>query len=80
MRGFRKLLMESLSQQLHDSMKDTRALWFYSQRSSAERLLGEHQAIYEAIVARSASEAAQMMEQHISKVETVLYDKLDSQR
>jgi GntR family transcriptional repressor for pyruvate dehydrogenase complex len=73
-------LMESLSQQLHDSMKDTRALWFYSQRSSAERLLGEHEAIYKAVAARSASEAAQMMEEHLSKVETVLYDKLDSQR
>ncbi len=72
-------MMHSLSQQLHDSMKDTRALWFYSQRSSAERLLSEHQAIYEAVAAHSVSEASQMMEQHISKVETVLYGKLDSQ-
>lgn len=71
-------MMESLSHHLHDSMKDTRALWFYSQLSSAERLLVEHRSIFEAIASRSDTEAARLMEEHIFKVEAVLYDKLSS--
>ncbi|WP_068776277.1 FadR/GntR family transcriptional regulator [Paenibacillus sp. FJAT-26967] len=65
-------LMGSLSQKLHDSMRDTRALWFYAERSSAERLLREHQAIYDAIAARNGAEASARMELHIAKVEQVL--------
>ncbi|ALS28532.1 FadR/GntR family transcriptional regulator [Paenibacillus cisolokensis] len=68
-------LMQSLSRRLHDSMRDTRALWFYSERSTADRLLREHQAIYEAIAARDADEAANRMQLHIAKVEQVLNDK-----
>ncbi|MGX4583575.1 FadR/GntR family transcriptional regulator [Paenibacillus chitinolyticus] len=68
-------LMASLSQKLHDSMKDTRALWFYAERSSAERLLREHQAIFDAIRSRQPQEASARMEQHITKVEQVLGEK-----
>ncbi|SFE27743.1 GntR family transcriptional regulator, transcriptional repressor for pyruvate dehydrogenase complex [Paenibacillus algorifonticola] len=71
-------MMESLSSKLHESMKDTRALWFYAERSTAERLLDEHQGIYEAIVGRQPAEASQLMEAHISKVESVLLGKLAS--
>lgn len=67
--------MASLSEQFHDTMRDTRALWFYAQRSSAERLLSEHQAIVRAIAQRDAAEAASLMEQHISKVEQVLSEQ-----
>ncbi|SEF83577.1 FadR/GntR family transcriptional regulator [Paenibacillus sp. UNC499MF] len=68
-------LMASLSQKLHDSMKDTRALWFYAERSSAERLLREHQAIFDAIRSRQPQDASARMEQHITKVEQVLGEK-----
>ncbi|MCQ6561142.1 FadR/GntR family transcriptional regulator [Paenibacillus mendelii] len=68
-------LVRSLSQRLHDSMKDTRALWFYAERRSAERLLTEHTSIFEAIAARDEQQAGQRMEQHIAKVERVLYEK-----
>ncbi|RXZ84094.1 FadR family transcriptional regulator [Paenibacillaceae bacterium] len=65
-------LMESMSQKLHDSMKDMRALWFYAHRQTAERLLQEHRSIYEAIAAGDSAEAAARMELHIAKVEQVL--------
>jgi len=68
-------LMESLSSQLHENMKDMRALWFYAERSSAERLLQEHNRIYEAIASRDAKEASARMDVHISKVEQVLNEK-----
>lgn len=65
-------LMEGLSQKLHDSMRDSRALWFYAERASSERLLQEHQAIYDAISQKRAQVASQRMEQHILTVEHVL--------
>lgn len=65
-------LMESLSSRLHENMKDMRALWFYAERSSAERLLQEHIRIYEAISKQDAREASARMDLHISKVEQVL--------
>ncbi|MCJ8013998.1 FadR family transcriptional regulator [Paenibacillus sp. KQZ6P-2] len=68
-------LMESLSNKLHESMKDMRALWFYAERSSAQRLLQEHMRIYEAIEQQDAKEATARMELHISKVEQVLNEK-----
>lgn len=68
-------LVRSLSEKLHDSMKDTRALWFYAELRSAERLLTEHSGIYEAIANQDERLAAQLMESHIAKVERVLYEK-----
>jgi len=65
-------LMSSLSQQIHETMKDTRRLWFYAESSSAERLLREHRDIYEAIADCDGIRAQQLMEQHIAKVERVL--------
>lgn len=68
-------LMESLSSRLHENMKDMRALWFYAERSSAERLLQEHIRICEAIAKQDAGEASARMDLHISKVEQVLNEK-----
>ncbi|MCC3374910.1 FadR/GntR family transcriptional regulator [Cohnella sp. REN36] len=64
--------MDSLSRELHESMKDTRALWFYAERANAERLLAEHKAIYEAIAGREPRLASERMAAHIDKVEQVL--------
>ncbi|MFD1953547.1 FadR/GntR family transcriptional regulator [Paenibacillus thailandensis] len=66
-------LMDSLSNKLHVHMRDMRALWFYAERSTAERLLREHAAIYEAIAAGDAKAAAGKMERHIAKVEQVIF-------
>ncbi|MBB6669740.1 FadR/GntR family transcriptional regulator [Cohnella nanjingensis] len=64
--------MASLSRELHESMKDTRALWFYAERANAERLLAEHRAIYEAIARKDPQLASDRMARHIDKVEQVL--------
>ncbi|MBN2979942.1 MULTISPECIES: FadR/GntR family transcriptional regulator [Cohnella] len=68
-------LMETMAARLHDSMRDTRALWFYAERSTAERLLEEHRAIYEAIAEGDAGAATLRMQLHIAKVEQVLGEK-----
>jgi len=65
-------MMQSLTERLHDSMRDTRELWFYAEQSSAERLLREHRSILEAIRDGDAAEAQRRMEAHIAKVEQVL--------
>ncbi len=68
-------LMESLSQKLHDSMRDSRALWFYAERSSAERLYLEHQDIFLAIEQHNPEQAAMRMDAHLAKVDDVLREK-----
>src|SRR5690606_23866141 len=45
-------LTRSLSDRLQTSMRDTRTLWFYADRRSAEALLQEHAGIAEAVAAR----------------------------
>lgn len=71
-------MMNSLSHLLQQSMKDTRALWFYAERQSAERLLGEHAAIVDAIESGNESLASACMESHLNKVEQVLKEKTGS--
>lgn len=65
-------LMEPLSQRLHDSMKESRRLWFYGEHAEARRLLQEHSSIVEAIRNRDEQAAFDRMRQHLRKVENVL--------
>ncbi|REE67989.1 GntR family transcriptional regulator [Paenibacillus taihuensis] len=71
-------LMKSLSQRLHESMRDTRSLWFYGEQQSARRLLEEHSGIVDAIRLQDAGQAASRMDAHLSKVEQVLREKTGS--
>jgi len=73
-------LTRSLSDRLQTSMRDTRTLWFYADRRSAEALLQEHAGIAEAVAAREERLAAERMEQHLSKVESVLRERLSDMR
>ncbi|MBM7566091.1 FadR/GntR family transcriptional regulator [Paenibacillus sacheonensis] len=68
-------LMKSLSERLHESMRDTRSLWFYAEHRSASRLLEEHRSIVAAIAARDEALASARMGQHLAKVEHVLREK-----
>ncbi|SFT27816.1 FadR/GntR family transcriptional regulator [Paenibacillus sp. BC26] len=68
-------LMKSLSLRLHESMRDTRSLWFYAERQSARRLLEEHIALVEAIEQQDEALASSRMEIHLTKVEQVLRDQ-----
>jgi GntR family transcriptional repressor for pyruvate dehydrogenase complex len=65
-------MMRSISERLHDGMRDTRALWLFAERASAGRLLAEHRAIFEAIRDGDAELARHRMEEHLAKVARVL--------
>ncbi|WJH34832.1 FadR family transcriptional regulator [Paenibacillus sp. CC-CFT747] len=65
-------LMETLTGRLHESMKESRRLWFFAERSSAERLLEEHRMIYEAIRDGDGEAAAARMASHLRKADSVL--------
>ena len=66
-------MMQSLSERMQETMKESRKLWFYGEHASARRLLQEHTEIVAAIKARDESSAGDRMLQHISKVEKVLF-------
>lgn len=65
-------MMESLSERLHDSMRESRRLWFYGERAEARRLLREHSDIFEAVRERDEQQAFDAMNTHLGKVEGVL--------
>lgn len=65
-------LMESVSQRLHESMKESRRLWFYGERAEAQRLLQEHSQIVDAIRDGDEAAAYDTMMRHLQKVENVL--------
>lgn len=65
-------MMSSLMLHLQETIRETRQLWFYAERASAERLLQEHTAIFEAIRNRSESDAVERMKLHLHKVDAVL--------
>ena len=66
-------MMRSISERLHDSMQDSRALWLFAERTSADRLLAEHRSIFEAVRDGDAPLARSRMEEHLAKVAGVLH-------
>ena len=73
-------LTRSLSDKLQNGMRDTRTLWFYADLRSAEALLQEHIGIMEAVTLREERLAADRMERHLAKVETVLRERISGKR
>ncbi|MFC4775762.1 FadR/GntR family transcriptional regulator [Paenibacillus sp. GCM10023252] len=65
-------MMESLTDRLKESMRESRQLWFFAERASAEQLLLEHQEILAAIAAQDAELAVARMMNHLMKVEQVI--------
>jgi GntR family transcriptional repressor for pyruvate dehydrogenase complex len=65
-------MMESIAHRLQESMRESRRLWFFAERASAELLLQEHREIYEAIQAMDAERASEKIMQHILKVDQVV--------
>lgn len=65
-------MMESLSQRLHDSMRESRKLWFYGERAEANRLLREHSDIFDAVREQDETKAHEAMRAHLLKVENVV--------
>lgn len=69
-------IMESLTHRLQESMGKSRALWFYGELASAERLLQEHTDIYQAIMNKDEALAEKLMLLHLQKVDAVLNQAL----
>lgn len=65
-------LMNSVSETMAQTMRETRRIWLYSQETTSERLYQEHKKIFEAICDRDANRAQQLMLTHLVKVEEVL--------
>ncbi|GFZ91245.1 HTH-type transcriptional regulator LutR [Paenibacillus marchantiophytorum] len=70
-------MMESLTDRLQESMKESRRLWFFAERASVELLIQEHKDIYEAIKLQHVKLAEDRVMQHILKVDRVVH-KLDA--
>ncbi|MBC8078862.1 MAG: FadR family transcriptional regulator [Gorillibacterium sp.] len=66
-------MMESVAQRLQTSMRESRRLWFFAERASAELLLQEHREIYLAIQDMHVELASTKMMQHIMKVDGVVH-------
>ncbi|WP_127588222.1 FadR/GntR family transcriptional regulator [Paenibacillus koleovorans] len=73
-------LMATVSQRLHDSMRETRRLWFYGERAEAQRLTQEHSDIVEAVRRQDETEAFESMRRHLQKVENVLRQSVAGQQ
>lgn len=65
-------MMNRISDVMKESMRESRRIWLFAQAATAERLLREHQSIYEAIRDRDPILAQQRMESHLGKVEEAL--------
>lgn len=65
-------LMNNVSEMMVTTMRETRRLWLYSEKSTLGRLNQEHQSIYNAIEQRDRSMAQKLMLTHLESVEEVL--------
>lgn len=67
-----KNLMDKISEKIIETMRETRRIWIYSDKSTTQKLYHEHVSIYEAIKMRDPNLAQQRMMNHLIKVEEVL--------
>ncbi|GEN36617.1 FadR/GntR family transcriptional regulator [Aneurinibacillus danicus] len=65
-------MMESISEVMNYTIRDSRNLWLYSKDGSASRLYQEHMEIFEAIRSRDPKKARRMLERHLTRVEKAL--------
>ncbi|WP_309866092.1 FadR/GntR family transcriptional regulator [Desmospora profundinema] len=65
-------MMNTISDTMRQTMRESRRIWLYAEEAMAERLLRDHQSIYEAIRDRNSTLAQQRMLAHLVQVEEVL--------
>ncbi|WP_031545474.1 FadR/GntR family transcriptional regulator [Salinicoccus luteus] len=65
-------LLESVSEKMIETMKETRRIWLYEEKKSIRRIYDEHKSIYEAIERKDAEAAIDAMLTHLNGVESVL--------
>jgi GntR family transcriptional regulator, transcriptional repressor for pyruvate dehydrogenase complex len=70
-------LMNNVSEMMVTTMRETRRLWLYSEKSTLGRLNQEHQSIYKAIEQRDGELAQKLMLTHLQSVEEVLMKYFD---
>jgi GntR family transcriptional repressor for pyruvate dehydrogenase complex len=70
-------MMKTIAGAMNKSMRNTRKMWLFGERASAERLYREHVLIYKAIRDRDALMAQQRMLHHLLKVEDVLHNRME---
>jgi GntR family transcriptional regulator, transcriptional repressor for pyruvate dehydrogenase complex len=66
-------MMNTVSDTMQESMRESRRIWLFSEEATLERLLQQHQTIYEAIRERNAPLAQERMLTHLVKVEEALH-------
>jgi GntR family transcriptional repressor for pyruvate dehydrogenase complex len=69
---FLQNMMESISEVMNYTIRDSRNLWLYSKDGSTNRLYQEHYEIFEAIRNRDTKKARRMLEKHLTRVEKAL--------
>ncbi|MCA1055683.1 FadR family transcriptional regulator [Rossellomorea aquimaris] len=70
-------LMNNVSEMMVTTMRETRRLWLYSEKSTLDRLWKDHQEIYQAIEAQDGPQAQKVMLRHLQSVEEVLMNYFD---
>jgi len=68
-------MMNSLSEAMNASIRDSRNLWLYARGDSSVRLWQEHQEIYQAIRDRDPEAARSRLLRHLEQVEQALHEK-----
>ncbi|WP_276307939.1 FadR/GntR family transcriptional regulator [Bacillus cereus] len=70
-------LMNHVSEMIAETIGESRRIILYGEQITAERLLEEHQAIYDAVLARDVESAQQAMLDHLTNVEHIVTGRTD---
>ncbi|EOV9525396.1 FadR/GntR family transcriptional regulator [Bacillus cytotoxicus] len=68
-------LMNHVSEMIAETIGESRRIILYGEQTTAERLLEEHQAIYEAVLGQDIDSAQQAMLNHLTNVEHIVTGK-----
>lgn len=67
-------LMNHVSEMIAEAIGETRRILLYGEQTTAERLLEEHQKIYDLVLERDVDRAQQAMLEHLTNVELMMAD------
>ncbi|KPV42782.1 FadR/GntR family transcriptional regulator [Alicyclobacillus ferrooxydans] len=71
-------IMETISEALNQTIRDSRSLWLYRGQQQNHQLYLDHRSIYEAIHDRDAALAKQRIEAHLDNVSAALKEYLNA--
>ncbi|WJE55148.1 FadR/GntR family transcriptional regulator [Bacillus cereus] len=70
-------LMNHVSEMIAETIGESRRIILYGEQTTAERLLEEHRAIYDAVLERDVESAQQAMLDHLTNVEHIVTGRRD---